>query len=181
MGPTFVKIGQLLSSRADLLPDRYLKALSRLQDKVKPFSYAEVEEIVENELGVRISKAFAATGLRVGWTVAPPQITARMRDILGHVGAWAPRPEQVAVAHWLGDTAGIAAYQQAFKAGVEARLRALYAGLEAMAKDGLPVRAIPPRAAIYLTAQFDLLGLKTREGHVLSSSEDIRKFFRDLR
>jgi ubiquinone biosynthesis protein len=60
MGPTFVKIGQLLSSRADLLPERYLKALSRLQDKVKPFPYAEVEEIVETELGVRISKAFAS-------------------------------------------------------------------------------------------------------------------------
>jgi ubiquinone biosynthesis protein len=58
MGPTFVKLGQLLSSRADLLPERYLKALSRLQDKVKPFSYAEVEEIVQTELGVRLSKAF---------------------------------------------------------------------------------------------------------------------------
>src|SRR5687768_13971195 len=53
MGPTFVKLGQLLSSRADLLPERYLKALARLQDKVKPFSYAEVEEIVQTELGVR--------------------------------------------------------------------------------------------------------------------------------
>src|SRR5881397_437497 len=59
MGPTFVKIGQLLSNRADLLPDRYLKALSRLQDKVKPFSYAEVEEIIETELGVRMFKAFS--------------------------------------------------------------------------------------------------------------------------
>src|SRR5205814_10027460 len=49
-----------------------------------------------------ISKAFAATGLRVGWTVAPPPITTRMRDILGHVGAWAPRPEQIAVAKFLG-------------------------------------------------------------------------------
>jgi len=49
-----------------------------------------------------ISKAFAATGLRVGWTVAPPHVTARMRDILGHVGAWAPRAEQVAVARFLG-------------------------------------------------------------------------------
>src|SRR5688500_16722151 len=58
MGPTFVKIGQLLSSRADLLPERYLKALSRLQDRVKPFPYAEVEQIVQEELGVRISKAF---------------------------------------------------------------------------------------------------------------------------
>ena len=59
MGPTFVKLGQVLSSRADLLPEAYLKALARLQDKVKPFPYAEVEQIVESELGVRISKAFS--------------------------------------------------------------------------------------------------------------------------
>src|SRR6185503_12503874 len=59
MGPTFVKLGQVLSSRADLLPEPYLKALARLQDSVKPFSYAEVEQIVESELGVRISKAFS--------------------------------------------------------------------------------------------------------------------------
>ena len=59
MGPTFVKLGQVLSSRVDLLPPAYVKALSRLQDKVKPFSFVEVEEIVENELCVRISKAFS--------------------------------------------------------------------------------------------------------------------------
>ena len=59
MGPTYVKVGQLLASRPDLLPEPYLKALARLQDKVKPFSYAEVEEIVTTELGVRISKAFS--------------------------------------------------------------------------------------------------------------------------
>ncbi|HXD01497.1 MAG TPA: AarF/UbiB family protein [Verrucomicrobiae bacterium] len=58
MGPTFIKFGQLLSGRADLLPEPYLKALARLQDKVKPFPYAEVEQIVASELGVRISKAF---------------------------------------------------------------------------------------------------------------------------
>ena len=59
MGPTYVKLGQVLSSRPDLLPDAYLKALARLQDKVQPFGYAEVETIVEAELGVRISKAFS--------------------------------------------------------------------------------------------------------------------------
>ncbi len=58
LGPTFVKLGQLLSSRADLLPERYLKALSRLHDKVKPFEYREVEFIVEHELGAKLSKAF---------------------------------------------------------------------------------------------------------------------------
>src|SRR6478752_6505516 len=60
LGPTYVKLGQLLSTRADLLPAPYLTALSRLQDKVTPFSYDEVEAIVTSELGVRVSKAFAS-------------------------------------------------------------------------------------------------------------------------
>ena len=59
MGPTYVKLGQVLSGRPDLLPAPYLKALARLQDKVKPFPLAEVGEIVTAELGVRISKAFS--------------------------------------------------------------------------------------------------------------------------
>ncbi len=59
MGPTFVKFGQLLSSRADLLPEPYLKALARLQDKVKPFPYEQVEELISGELGIRISKGFS--------------------------------------------------------------------------------------------------------------------------
>jgi ubiquinone biosynthesis protein len=58
LGPTFVKIGQLLSTRSDLLPARYTEALSRLQDSVAPFSFAQVEGIVAEELGTRISKAF---------------------------------------------------------------------------------------------------------------------------
>ncbi|HXF09900.1 MAG TPA: AarF/UbiB family protein [Desulfuromonadaceae bacterium] len=58
MGPTFIKLGQVLSSRSDLLPPAYLKALTRLQDKVEPFPFEQVEEIVHHELGVRISKAF---------------------------------------------------------------------------------------------------------------------------
>ena len=60
MGPTYVKLGQVLSGRADLLPAPYLKALARLQDKVKPFSYEEVEKMVTAELGIRISKAFSS-------------------------------------------------------------------------------------------------------------------------
>jgi predicted unusual protein kinase regulating ubiquinone biosynthesis (AarF/ABC1/UbiB family) len=58
LGPAFIKLGQLLSTRADLLPRPYLEALGRLQDDVEPFSFAEVEAAVEAELGVRISKAF---------------------------------------------------------------------------------------------------------------------------
>ncbi len=59
LGPTFIKLGQLLSTRADLLPGPYLEALERLQDQIEPFPFEEVERIVSGELGVRISKAFA--------------------------------------------------------------------------------------------------------------------------
>src|ERR1044072_8286953 len=59
LGPTFIKLGQLLSTRADLMPGPYLEALERLQDHIEPFPYEEVERIVSGELGVRISKAFA--------------------------------------------------------------------------------------------------------------------------
>jgi ubiquinone biosynthesis protein len=58
LGPTFIKLGQLLSTRSDLLPQPYLDALSRLQDNIAPFPFAEIEDIVSSELGVRLSKAF---------------------------------------------------------------------------------------------------------------------------
>src|SRR4051812_4158227 len=59
LGPTFVKLGQLLSTRVELMPQAYIEALTRLQDKVEPFPFNEVEKIVANELGVRLSKAFS--------------------------------------------------------------------------------------------------------------------------
>src|SRR5579871_2490529 len=59
MGPIFIKLGQILSSRADLLPPAYLKALSRLQDRLQPFSFEQAREIVEEDLGARLSKAFS--------------------------------------------------------------------------------------------------------------------------
>lgn len=58
LGPTFIKLGQLLSTRADLLPTPYLEALTRLQDNVEPIDYQEVEKIITSELGVRVSKVF---------------------------------------------------------------------------------------------------------------------------
>lgn len=60
LGPTYVKLGQLLSTRPDLLPQPYLDALTRLQDDVAPFPFEEVEATVQEELGVRLSKAFAS-------------------------------------------------------------------------------------------------------------------------
>src|SRR5687767_8524419 len=60
LGPTFVKLGQLLSTRSDLLPPPYLEELGRLQEQVSPFPFERVSEIVSSELGVRISNAFSS-------------------------------------------------------------------------------------------------------------------------
>lgn len=111
-----------------------------------------------------ISKAFAATGLRVGWTVAPPAVTARMRDILGHIGAWAPKAEQLAVASFLRQKDEITAFHDQMTRELRLRLDALYDGLMSMRREGLPVHAIAPQGAIYLSVQFDLVDrLKTNE------------------
>ncbi|HET9451639.1 MAG TPA: aminotransferase class I/II-fold pyridoxal phosphate-dependent enzyme [Aggregicoccus sp.] len=105
-----------------------------------------------------ISKAFAATGVRVGWGIGPPSIISRMRDILGHVGAWAPKAEQVAVARYLDDEQSTGEFLRLMREQVDARLEALYHGFDAMRARGLPVRAIAPQGAIYLSVQFDLVG-----------------------
>ncbi|NBD10399.1 MULTISPECIES: pyridoxal phosphate-dependent aminotransferase [Corallococcus] len=117
-----------------------------------------------------ISKAFAATGVRVGWGVGAPTLIARMRDVLGHVGAWAPKAEQVATARYLDDTQATESFLDTMRQRVDARLEALYKGFQRMKDAGLPVRAIAPQGAIYLSVQFDLVG---RDG--LATNDAIRK------
>lgn len=123
-----------------------------------------------------ISKVFAATGVRVGWAFGPATIISKMKAILTHVGAWAPMAEQKAVAKFLKRTADIDAYLHEFKQEVEVRLRAIYQGFQDMKAAGLPVDAIAPEAAIYLTIQFDLLGKQTYSGQVLESQSDVTAY-----
>lgn len=123
-----------------------------------------------------VSKSFAATGIRVGWIVAPPDIAAAMSGFLGHVGAWAPKAEQVAVAAFLGDTAGLREFHREMIAGIAARLRALHAAIEGMRQEGLPVEAIAPEGAMYLSARFAPTGRMTPDGRRLDSDEDVRKY-----
>ena len=122
-----------------------------------------------------ISKAFAATGVRVGWAIAPPHVAARMRDLVGHLGAWAPRAEQLGSAELLDDADAIQEYHRMMLPGIQQRLDGLYNGIMAMQDAGLPVDAIPPQGAIYLSARFDLVG-KTLNGVTLHSNEDIRRY-----
>jgi aspartate aminotransferase len=121
-----------------------------------------------------LSKTFCATGLRVGWGFMPPAVRRRMADILGHIGAWAPKPEQVATAALLDRPDVIRAFQEPMKRRVKERLDALHGGFMAMKHAGLPVDAIAPQGAIYLSVQFNLLG-KTLRGRKLGSNEDIRR------
>jgi len=121
------------------------------------------------------SKSFCATGLRVGWGLMPPGVRKRMADILGHVGAWAPKAEQVAVARWLDAVPARATFQSTMKANVKQRLDALYAGFSALRREGLPIEVIAPQGAIYLSARFDLFG-KSSGGGAFRTNDDIRRF-----
>lgn len=123
-----------------------------------------------------ISKCFASTGVRVGWTVAPVDITRRMASIVGHVGAWAPRAEQIAVARLLDDRAAIEAYHGTMLGEVSDRLEALYQGIEGLRERGYPVEAVRPMGAIYLSTRFELHGAVTPQGKTLATNDDIRLY-----
>ena len=123
-----------------------------------------------------ISKALAATGVRVGWVAGPPDVVHSMAGLLGHIGAWAPRAEQVATARLLAADDTLRAYRDQFSRGVRARLESLHAGLRALGLAGLPVDAIQPMGAIYLSARFALNGARTAGGDVLRTNEDIRRY-----
>ena len=122
-----------------------------------------------------ISKGFAATGLRVGWTVAPPAVAAPIRDIIAHVGAWAPKPVQLATAELLNDVETRDEYLSNMCTEVQSRLTALYDGFQSMRAAGLPVDCMAPEGAIYLSAKLDLVG-REFEGKRFASNEDIRVF-----
>ncbi len=123
-----------------------------------------------------ISKSLSATGVRVGWSMGPASVIARMKSILGHIGAWAPKAEQVATAKFLSDDVALQAYLQGLSNKINTRFTALYQGFEALRTKGHPVQIIAPQGAIYLTAQFALLGKTTATGNVISTTEDITAY-----
>ncbi len=116
-----------------------------------------VPEIAATTLLVdAISKSWAATGLRVGWAVGPAAMIDAMGTYIGHMGAWAPRAEQRAVARLLDQPGAMDDWMKAFRSAIERRLARLSAGLRELEAEGLPVTCIEPQGAIYLSARLDL-------------------------
>ena len=123
-----------------------------------------------------ISKAFAATGMRVGWVVGPAPAVKVMENILTHVGTWAPRAEQIATARLLDDADAIATFRDSLVAGVQLRLQLLHTAMMEFRTAGHSVDAIEPMGAIYLSARFNLEGRVSRSGTRLASADDVRKW-----
>ncbi len=126
-----------------------------------------------------ISKSLAATGVRVGWAIGPKTIIDSMKSLLSHVGAWAPKAEQIATAKFLANLDEYDAFHVDFKAKINDRLIAFHNGLQSLKKKGYQVDSIAPQAAIYLTIQFALQGKHTQDGQMLSSTKDVTKYILD--
>ena len=123
-----------------------------------------------------ISKAFAATGLRVGWSVGPADVIEKMSNVLGHIGAWAPRAEQVATVALLDNPEAIHRYHARFLGEIGRRLDLLHQGIQAAKGRGLPIDSIAPMGAIYLTARIHPFGRRPPHGSELRTNDEIRRY-----
>lgn len=126
-----------------------------------------------------ISKVFAATGVRVGWSFGPSIIMAKMKALLSHLGAWSPMAEQNATAKYLVQTENIQQYLKHFKAEIEERLHRIYDGFIRLKNKGFLVDAITPQAAIYLTIKISLTGKIKEDGSVIQNQEDVTSYILD--
>jgi aspartate aminotransferase len=99
-----------------------------------------------------------------------------MSAILSHVGAWAPKAEQVAVTQFLNEDASVDDFLKHFRAEILERLEAFYHAFENLKSKGFSVDCIPPQAAIYLTVKFDLKGMKDKLGNRLVNQSDVTSY-----
>ena len=119
------------------------------------------------------SKCFAATGVRVGWSFGPQEIIDKMKSLLTHVGAWAPKPEQEAVAVYLEQTENVNSFVNEFKNKIYDSLETLHEGIQDMKSRGFAVESIKPMGALYLTVELDYLGKSKPDGTPITDSSDL--------
>lgn len=122
-----------------------------------------------------ISKAFSATGVRLGWSLGPAHLIGKMKALLSHIGAWAPMAEQKATAKYLLQKDAVQTYLTSFKQELEDRLWAIYNGFKALKEKGYPVDAVAPQAAIYLTIKIDLKGMQAGDKQ-LENQADVTEY-----
>jgi aspartate aminotransferase len=120
-----------------------------------------------------ISKCLAATGVRLGWAFGPKPIMNKIAAILAHIGAWSPKPEQVATGRYLDRTAEVDKYFDNFKKELLGRMNIFYEGIMDIKKSGYDVDAICPQGALYLTVKLNLTGKKTADGKTLNNVDDV--------
>lgn len=123
-----------------------------------------------------MSKAFASTGVRVGWSLGPKEVIGKMKAILSHIGAWSPMAEQKAAARYLVQKENIDRYLVHFKNEVQFRLQKIYEGFTTLKKEGYPVDCIAPQAAIYLAIKLDLVGKTTPGGKKLGTQAEATSY-----
>ncbi len=119
-----------------------------------------------------ISKSLAATGVRVGWGFGPGHIMDKMKALLTHVGAWAPKPEQEATAQFYNNPENINSFVDGFKEKLQQSLQTLHEGIQNLKSKSFAVDSIQPMGAMYLTIKLDFIGKKNRR------RDYGRKFFR---
>lgn len=117
-----------------------------------------------------ISKWMVGTGLRLGWAIVPSYLYDPIRDFLGHMGAWAPRPVQAATATFLADPDAFRQFETGLKSQLQDRLLRVHLFFKGMAAAGLPVEVLTPQGAIYASVRINLIG---RQG--LQTNHDIRR------
>lgn len=120
-----------------------------------------------------ISKCLAATGVRVGWGFGPAHILDKMKALLTHVGAWAPKPEQEATAKFYENSENVDTFVDDFKAKLENSLKVLHNGVQDLKGKGLAVDSIEPMGALYLTIKLDYIGKTKPDGAVIENSSDL--------
>lgn len=156
-----------------LLYDQIYGAI-RVRNKQHAYAAALLPEAAQYVITMDgVSKAFAGTGLRVGWLIASPAIVSKMGELLAHMGAWAPHAEQVGVAKWLQNPEGIVQFRKEMDDKLERRLLAVYEGFANLRADGYAVDCISPEGALYVSLQLKIKG-RSIDGKVLTSNEEIR-------